>query len=151
MLLHQDTRTDNPGTSVQPNQLDEDGNSSLPLSEQAVRSNRNKLYTELLWCRSPDPGPRNTIVAVHPGLLKTELARKWLHNDYCPNLLQPVCSPVIDFLFNKTFLQPSYAVQAVLQAATAPASKVGVSGCSSVDIQCRLLQAATCGQSYTAM
>ncbi|KAL0056008.1 hypothetical protein WJX82_006598 [Trebouxia sp. C0006] len=74
--------------------------------------------------RSPDPGPRNTIVAVHPGLLKTELARKWLHNDYCPNLLQPVCSLVIDFLFNRTFLPPLYAVQAVLQAATAPASKV---------------------------
>lgn len=69
-------------------------------------------------------GPRNTIVAVHPGLLKTELARKWLHNDYCPNLLQPVCSPVIDFLFNRTFLPPSYATQAVLQAATANASKV---------------------------
>ncbi len=82
----------------------------------------------MLWCRSPNPGPRNTIVAVHPGLLRTELARKWLHNDYCPNLLQPICSPVINFLFNKTFLPPSYAVQAVLQAATAPASKVGVSG-----------------------
>lgn len=69
-------------------------------------------------------GPKGTIVAVHPGLLKTELARKWLHNDYCPSLLQPVCSPVINFLFNRTFLPPSYAAQAVLQAATAPASKV---------------------------
>ncbi|DBA74163.1 hypothetical protein WJX77_006313 [Trebouxia sp. C0004] len=69
-------------------------------------------------------GPKNTIVAVHPGLLRTELARKWLHNDYCPNLLQPVCSPVINFLFNRTFLPPSYAVQAVLQAATAPAGEV---------------------------
>ncbi|DBA83275.1 TPA: hypothetical protein ACH3X2_006777 [Trebouxia sp. C0005] len=74
--------------------------------------------------RSPDAGPRNTIVAVHPGLLRTELARKWLHNDYSPNLLQPICSPVIDFLFSKTFLPPLHAVSAVLQAATAPASKV---------------------------
>lgn len=85
---------------------------------------------------------------MHPGLLRTDLARKWLHNDYCPNLLQPVCSPVIDFLFNKTFLPPSYAVQAVLQAATAPASKVGVSGCSFVDIQCRLLQAVAAADNY---
>jgi len=117
MFLHQDT--DNPGASVQPSQLAEDGNSPVPLSKQDIGSNRNKHYTELLWCRSLDPGPRNAIVAVHPGLLRTELARKWLHNDYCPNLLQPVCSPVINFLFNRTFLPPSYAVQAVLQAAAA--------------------------------
>jgi len=126
MFLHQDT--DNPGAPVQPSQLAEDGNFPVPLSKQDIGSNRNKHYTELLWCRSLDPGPRNAIVAVHPGLLRTELARKWLHNDYCPNLLQPVCSPVINFLFNRTFLPPSYAVQAVLQAATAPASKVGASG-----------------------
>lgn len=148
MWLHQCARTDNCGTSVHANQLSEDGNSSLPLSEQAIRSNRNKLYTELLWCRSPDAGPRNTIVAVHPGLLRTELARKWLHNDYSPNLLQPICSPVIDFLFSKTFLPPLHAVSAVLQAATAPASKVGVSVCSFVGIQCRLLLAAAAADNH---
>lgn len=68
-------------------------------------------------------GIRDTIVAVHPGLLQTELARKWLHNG-CPRLLQPLCIPIVDFLFSRTFLPPEYAVQSVMHAATAPANMV---------------------------
>ena len=74
-------------------------------------------------CRSKEGG--DSIVAVHPGLLQTELARQWLHNG-CPSLLRPACSPVIDFLFYKTFLPPEYAVQTILHAATAPAKQVSI-------------------------
>lgn len=61
----------------------------------------------------------DSIVAAHPGLLQTDLARKWLHNG-CPRLLRPFGIPIIDFLFPRVFLPPQYAVQTILHAATAP-------------------------------
>lgn len=65
----------------------------------------------------------DSIVAAHPGLLRTDLARKWLHNG-CPRLLRPLGIPIIDFLFPRVFLPPEYAVQTILHAATAPGEMV---------------------------
>lgn len=63
---------------------------------------------------------RDTVVAVHPGLVQTDLARQWVHNKF------PILAVrgLIDTLFQWTFLPPAYAVETVLHAITAPAHEV---------------------------
>lgn len=73
--------------------------------------------------RNEDSKVKDCIVAVHPGLLQTQLAKGWLQNG-CPKLLRPIGIPFINFIFPLTFLPAEYGVQSVLYAATAPAEKV---------------------------
>lgn len=62
----------------------------------------------------------DTIIAVHPGLVQTDLARQWVHNRFGI----PGCRGLIDALFHRMFLPPAYAVGTILHAITAPAEQV---------------------------
>ncbi len=64
-------------------------------------------------------------VAVHPGIVDTQLARQYF-KDQVPKVLLPIASPILDKFFFPVFLkQPKAAAECVLKAVTAPAEEVG--------------------------
>lgn len=65
----------------------------------------------------------DTVVAVHPGLIQTDLARQWVHNEFPIRPLRGL----IDAMFRRAFLPPAYAMEPVLHAITAPAAAVCLS------------------------
>lgn len=72
-------------------------------------------------------GPEDVAVAVHPGLIDTELARGWMtHGDVAGRLFRPVVAALLTPLMPYILLPLEHAVNTVMFAATAPASQVGL-------------------------
>ena len=66
-----------------------------------------------------------TAVAVHPGIVDTDLARQYF-KDRVPKVLLPLAAPILNNFFFPVFLKtPQAAAECVLFAATAPADEVG--------------------------
>ena len=66
-------------------------------------------------------------VAVHPGLVDTELARGWLTGaDVMGATAQRFVAPIAKLLAPWLLIQPERAVESILYAATAPADQVGI-------------------------
>lgn len=75
--------------------------------------------------RDRAPGePRDVVLAVHPGLVDTQLARTYFKQSvYKP--LQPLTTPLLDHLLCPLFLRTTRtAARLVLLAATAPGKEV---------------------------
>jgi len=69
--------------------------------------------------------PVGAALACHPGLVDTEMARKFF-KDKVPKVLLPIVSLFFDKIFFPFFLKtPKAATECVLFAATAPANEVG--------------------------
>lgn len=85
-------------------------------------------FSSLLVHRNRLPGePEDVAVAVHPGLIDTDLARGWMtQGDVAGRLLRPVASAVLTPLMPYILLPLEHAVNTVMFAATAPASQVGL-------------------------
>eukprot|EP00891_Asterochloris_glomerata_P003953 jgi/Astpho2/3953/fgenesh1_pg.00063_%23_19_t len=62
---------------------------------------------------------QDTIAAVHPGLIDTDLARSWMRNG-CPRPLRRVLHPLLDIMFPFILLPPRHAAATLLWAASAP-------------------------------
>ncbi|BDA46408.1 probable retinol dehydrogenase 13 [Coccomyxa sp. Obi] len=68
---------------------------------------------------------RDVAVAVHPGLVDTELARGWLTGaDVMGSAAQRFVAPVAKVLAPWLLIQPERAVESILYAATAPPDQV---------------------------
>ena len=68
-------------------------------------------------------GSGDTVVGVHPGLIQTSLARDWVYNESPVRAFRGLA----DAMFHYTFLPPSYAVDTVMHAITAPRKEVSCS------------------------
>ena len=69
--------------------------------------------------------PKGAAVAVHPGIVDTELARGFFNNGI-PKLLHPVLMPFLERVVYPIFLKtPKAAAECVLYACTAPGDVVG--------------------------
>ncbi len=71
-------------------------------------------------------GSGNTAVAVDPGVLDTELARRYLAGELqlLPGLLQPLLRPLWTAAIPWLMLPPRTAAETMICAATAPAEQV---------------------------
>ena len=71
-------------------------------------------------------GSGNTAVAVDPGVVDTQLARKYLVGelDLLPGLLRPLVRPLWQAAVPWLMLPPQTAAETMLYAATAPAAQV---------------------------
>lgn len=78
---------------------------------------------------SRDQGSRDDVaVAVHPGLVDTQLARSWLTGaDVMGRAGQQFVAPVARALAPWLLIRPEKAVESLLYAATAPSQQVGSS------------------------
>ena len=68
-------------------------------------------------------GARDSVVAVHPGLIQTALAKQWIQNESPIRIFKGLT----DAMYHHTFLPPAYAVDTVMHAITAPANEVRAS------------------------
>ncbi len=75
---------------------------------------------------SKDSGSRDDVaVAVHPGLVDTQLARSWLTGaDVMGRAGQRIVAPVARALAPWLLIRPEKAVESLLYAATAPSQQV---------------------------
>lgn len=76
--------------------------------------------SKVCGCRASQQEARDTVVAVHPGLIQTALARQWVYHESPVRAFKGLA----DFMYHQTFLPPAYAVDTVMHAITAPADKV---------------------------
>lgn len=100
---------------------------------QAVYTQRVSKHSDAIAvhiCRNV--GQRGDVaVAVHPGLVNTQLARDWITGaDVWGRSLQPVLAPVMRALAPWLLIPPNRAVDTLLFAASAPAHQVSVLLCS---------------------
>ena len=76
------------------------------------------------YCRNPG-GTNDTALAVHPGLVDTQLARQWITGeDVWGAIARPVLAPLMRALAPWVLVPPRTAVETLLYAATTHAEEV---------------------------